>query len=189
MKQMLALTMFALILGCGIGAGSPAQADDAPAAVCVVPDDDGPDYYAIDLVPTSTIPGLKRADGVGRVSYAKTPFGISISPEGNYVYDLNIDIDKLRPAPEGHHYVAWVATSSLDQVQRIGPLDAEHEAQGQVQWNKYIVVITLERTDAPAGASMWRGPIALRGLSRSGLMHTMAGHGPFQQEPCAQYGY
>jgi hypothetical protein len=188
MKQTLTLTMLALALGWAIG-GSPAQADDAPAAVCVAPDDDGPDYYAIDLVPTSTIPGLKRADGVGRVSYAKTPFGISISPEGNYVYDLNIDIDKLRAAPEGHHYVAWVATSSLDQVQRIGPLDAEHEAQGQVQWNKYIVVITLERTDAPADASMWRGPIALRGLSRSGLMHTMAGHGPFQQEPCAQYGY
>jgi len=26
-------------------------------------------------------------------------------------------------------------------------------------------------------------------VSRSGLMHTMAGHGAFQQENCAAYGY
>jgi hypothetical protein len=29
----------------------------------------------------------------------------------------------------------------------------------------------------------------MRGMSRSGMMHTMAGHGPFQQENCARYGY
>ena len=37
--------------------------------------------------------------------------------------------------------------------------------------------------------AMWTGPVVSRGMSRSGLMHTMAGHGPFETEPCAVYGY
>ena len=36
---------------------------------------------------------------------------------------------------------------------------------------------------------MWTGPIVIRGMSRSGMMHTMAGHGPFEEENCAAYGY
>jgi len=36
---------------------------------------------------------------------------------------------------------------------------------------------------------MWTGPVVMRGMSRSGLMHTMAGHGAFEQENCAAYGY
>ncbi|MGD2070011.1 MAG: hypothetical protein PVI57_15165, partial [Gemmatimonadota bacterium] len=59
---------------------------------------------------------------------------------------------------------------------------------GRVEWNKFLVVITLETVDDPS-ADAWSGPIALRGMSRSGKMHTMAGHGPFQQENCAAFGY
>ena len=51
-----------------------------------------------------------------------------------------------------------------------------------------LVVITLEAGDDPS-AQRWSGPIAFRGMSRSGLMHTMAGHGALQQENCAAYGY
>jgi hypothetical protein len=29
----------------------------------------------------------------------------------------------------------------------------------------------------------------MRGMSRSGRMHTLAGHGPFEAEPCAKYGF
>ncbi|MDZ7808701.1 MAG: hypothetical protein U5K71_16570 [Gracilimonas sp.] len=60
---------------------------------------------------------------------------------------------------------------------------------GVVDWNKYIVVITLEEEVPAKNTNMWSGSIAFRGLSRSGLMHTMAGHGPFAQEPCAKFGY
>ncbi len=49
-------------------------------------------------------------------------------------------------------------------------------------------MITLEAVDDPA-AETWSGPVALRGMSRSGMMHTMVGHGAFQQENCAAYGY
>ncbi|HZD06335.1 MAG TPA: hypothetical protein VE173_15600, partial [Longimicrobiales bacterium] len=60
--------------------------------------------------------------------------------------------------------------------------------RGRSSWNKFLVVVTLEPTDG-SDASTWSGPIVLRGMSRSGAMHTMAGHGPFQQEKCAAYGY
>jgi len=62
------------------------------------------------------------------------------------------------------------------------------QASGSVSWNKFIVVVTLESSDDP-DQTMWTGPIVFRGASRSGMMHTMVGHGPLQQENCAAYGY
>ena len=70
---------------------------------------------------------------------------------------------------------------------RIGTLDDTHRIRGEVAWNKFLVVVSLE--DEPDAVARWSGPIVLRGLSRSGMMHTMAGHGPYSSEPCATYGY
>ena len=147
----------------------------------------GPDYYTIDLVSTKRIPGSGQAVGKGEVYYASTPFGISLSDDGSYVYNLDISIEKLRPSKRGV-YVAWVTTPQIDQIQRIGALSESHKASGTVHWNKFLVVITLEPEGDPDAAT-WEGPVVLRGISRSGLMHTMAGHGPFEDEPCALYGY
>ncbi len=153
----------------------------------VYDDPDPPEYYQIDLVTTKKLPGSRLATGVGNVTFAASPFGIAISPNGNYVYRLDIEIEKLRPATEGT-YVAWVSTSNLDQIKPLGALDEQMQVSGEVAWNKFLVIITLEPSADDLG-DIWQGPIVLRGLSRSGLMHTMAGHGPFQQEPCATYGY
>jgi hypothetical protein len=70
----------------------------------------------------------------------------------------------------------------------LGTLDENFQVAGTASWNKFLVVITLEAVDDPV-AKRWSGPIAFRGMSRSGMMHTMAGHGPFEQENCAAYGY
>ena len=70
----------------------------------------------------------------------------------------------------------------------MGALDENLRADGRVTWNKFIVVVTLEPEDDPA-AEMWSGPVVFRGMSRSGMMHTMVGHGALQQENCAAYGY
>ena len=67
-------------------------------------------------------------------------------------------------------------------------LDQNDSVRGRVAWNKYLVVLTLEPTDDP-GATKWSGPIVSRGMSRSGMMHTLAGHGPYENEPCAKYGF
>ena len=155
-------------------------------SVCAV-GDEPPPYYAIDLVTTKRIPGARLAEGKADVVFARSPYGLALSADGSYIYELRLSIDKLAPARNGA-YVAWVTTPQLDQRVRLGALDADHKVSGTVGWNKFLVVVTLEEDEAE-GAESWSGPVVVRGMSRSGLMHTQAGHGPFEAEPCAVYGY
>ena len=159
---------------------------DSASTVCVA-DPDPPAYYRFELVTTKRVPGSGEATGETAVSFKTTPFGISLAPDGSYAYDIDIEIVGLRTPKKGG-YVAWITTPSIDQIKRIGRLDESNRIAGSVDWNKFLVVITLE-AEPDKKADMWTGPIALRGISRSGLMHTMAGHGPFENEPCAVYGY
>jgi len=158
--------------------------DEISIGFCAV---DPPAYYAIKVVSTRRLPGTRQAVGVANVTYARSPYGVSISAEGNYIYDVSISIENLKPPTSGV-YVVWFTTPDLGLIERIGPLDESNSAQSQIAWNKFLVVVTLEDSDDPAAAK-WKGPIAFRGLSRSGFMHTMAGHGPFEQEPCSFVGY
>ena len=179
--------------------GFPLLASSAPPAEAAVPptdrqlglapvcaDPDPPVYYAIDLVTTRRVPGSRRATGVADVTFRPSPFGIALSATGEYAYTLSIAIDELAPARTGA-YVVWATTPDLSTVVRLGTLDDTHRIQGAVEWNKFLVVVSLE--DEPDAVERWSGPIVLRGMSRSGMMHTMAGHGPFASEPCAVYGY
>jgi hypothetical protein len=145
-----------------------------------------PEYYQIELVTTRRIPGTGWAAGTAEVTFSPSPFGVAIALDGSYRYDLAIQVDRLPSPPEGE-YAVWVTTTDLSEAQRVGTLDDTGRATGAVRWNKFLVVISLEAEGSDH--ARWQGPIALRGLSRSGLMHTMAGHGPFQQENCAAYGY
>lgn len=102
-------------------------------------------------------------------------------------------------ARSGTRAVAWVATPDLDLVVRLGTLREDGTLTGRVAFNKFLLFVTAE-TDAdtpsadtaetrpaPAAdgaAERWSGPVLLSGISRSGLLHTMAGHGPFEGEPC-----
>ena len=148
----------------------------------------GPDYYAFPVVTTRNLPGTGLARGSAEVAFrGESPFVVSLAGDGSYAYDIEIRLEGMR-APRRGTLVAWVTTPQLDRVKRLGPLDEHLRAAGTVAWNKFLVVVTLEATDDPT-ATGWSGPIAFRGMSRSGMMHTMAGHGPFQQENCAAYGY
>jgi hypothetical protein len=150
-------------------------------------DPEPPRYYQVELVSTRKVPGAGQAEGWGNVSFQASPFGISMTPDGSYRYDLDIEIHNLLPARQGE-YVAWVTTPDLKNVKRLGKLDERHRLKSQVDWNKFLIVITLE-PESPADGSIWQGPVVLRGLSRSGFMHTMAGHGPYEIEPCALFGF
>lgn len=153
----------------------------------LVCDPEPPPYYQIDLVSTRKVPGAGAARGVGNVMYQATPFGVAIGPDGSYVYDIDVKIDRMAPARKGQ-YVAWVSTPDISKIKKLGPLDENHHIRGTVDWNKFLVVISLEE-EGPVEHAKWKGPIVLRGLSRSGYMHTMAGHGPYESEPCAVFGY
>ncbi len=173
-----------LLAGLLLTAGRP-EAVATPPPGCTFAADN--DYYAIELVTTRRVPGSGLAKGSVDVSYERNPFGIAVTEDGSYRYDLSLHVERLQP-PRSGAYVAWVTTPQLDRIVRLGTLDADHRLEGRVAWNKFLVVITLE-PDADADTATWQGPIVLRGLSRSGLMHTMAGHGAFAREPCATYGY
>ncbi len=158
----------------------------AHALRACAPDPEPPEYYAIPLVTTKNVPGTAYTRGTADVTFAPSPFGIAVSPDGSYAYDVHVAIPDLREPARGR-YVAWITTTQVDEIRRLGELE-NGRITGRVEWNKFLVVITLE-ADPDPGAERWSGPIAFRGMSRSGKMHTMAGHGPFQEEKCATYGY
>jgi len=171
-----------------VGIDAPRVLDliDVSPPVCAV--DEGPAYYAIDLFTTKNVPGTGLASGRADVTVsAASPFSVAVGPDGSYVYDLEISLERMRAPREGV-LVAWVTTSDLSEVRRVGALDGELRARGTVAWNQFLVVLTWEAEDDPS-AEAWAGPVALRGMSRSGMMHTMVGHGALQQENCAAWGY
>lgn len=144
-------------------------------------------YYAIDMVPTRRVPGTGRALGAGTVKFARSPFGVAVSPRGTYVYDLSLSVDRIK-APRRGAYIVWTASPDLDQVVRLGVLtDDGSSVSGRIDLNKFLIVVTLEPSDEPT--EMWTGPVVMRGMSRSGMMHTLAGHGPYENEPCLKYGF
>jgi len=172
-------TAFGLVLPCsGQGQGEPPR-PPAPRAPG--------EYYAIDLVPTGRVPGTATARGTARVSFADSPFGVAVSPTGSYRQSLQIRTEAL-PPQSGRDYVVWAADSELEHITRLGTIGGAAPLDATVELQKFLIVVSLEPSgDAPA--ARWQGPIVMRGMSRSGLMHTLAGHGPFQLESCLKYGY
>ncbi len=148
----------------------------------------GPEYYQFPLTSTKSIPGTGIAQGRAIIAFpSSSPFPVALASDGSYLYDVHVRIDRMR-APANGRLVAWVTTPELDRIERMGALDEHLTTTGSVSWNKFIVVVTLEPDD-DADRDMWSGPIVFRGMSRSGAMHTMLGHGALQQENCTSYGY
>lgn len=182
-----------LALMAAVPAVEPASAIESEAMECratPLPPDTvtgGADYYAIPLVTTRNLPGTGYAEGTVAVAHAPSPFTVTLGEGGSYRQALTITLRRMK-APRSGVLVAWIATRELDVVERLGALGPDFTARGEVAWNRFIVVVSHEAEDDPE-QERWAGPIALRGMSRSGMMHTMAGHGPFQQENCAAYGY
>jgi hypothetical protein len=172
----------------GLGGTQPEPARTSAWASSACLTAPGPEYYAFPLAATANIPGTGYARGRAELSVPESsPFPIALGADGSYVYDIHVRIERMRP-PSAGRLVAWVTTPQIDQVSRVGVLDEHLAATGPVRWNKFIVVVTLEQDDDPTAAT-WSGPIVFRGMSRSGAMHTMLGHGALQQENCTSYGF
>jgi hypothetical protein len=182
-----ATTLFTAALALGLGPAMSAGPVSPHASSFCFAEPEPPAYYAVELVTTKRVPGTGLASGTGHVTFAASPFGVALAPDGSYLYDVGIELSHLK-RPGSGTLVAWATTTQVDQIRRLGALDDAFRGHGQVSWNKFLLVVTLEESDDPE-AETWSGPIVMRGMSRSGMMHTMAGHGPFQQENCARYGY
>jgi hypothetical protein len=169
------------------------EASAAAAGAYICADPTPPEYYAFEMVTTRNVPGTARLQGQAEVTFVRgSPFGVSVSADGSYAYDVRLALDHLPRAPEGRAWAVWLTKSDLSEVTYAGILNPDTEFMGRVSWNKFLAIVTLEDADALAiegGPRRWQGPVVTRGMSRSGMMHTMAGHGPFQQENCAAFGY
>lgn len=162
-----------------LSAGLPPELADAAVVPCeaVTARRRIPDPFAIPMAPTANANG---AAGSARLTFAMSPFGVSVTEEGHHRYRLHMRTSGLERAP-GTAHVAWAVTPTLDEIRRLGALDDDGELVGEVALNKFLVFVTAEPR---AEVERWSGPILLRGISRSGRMHTMLGHGPFEGEAC-----
>lgn len=142
----------------------------AAATPCTAP---APSPTRVALRPTQNAPAAR---GHMDLLPSPSPYGVTVSRDGRTVYDVTIQAETL-PARRGLHYVAWATTPELDEVRKLGVLGDDLRAGGRVDWNKFLVLVTAERS---ADVERWEGPILLTGISPSGLMHTMRGHGIFE---------
>lgn len=137
----------------------------------------GPDPFTVRLVPTAHANG---ADGTVQLTFAESPYGVAVTADGHHRYRARVTTSGL--AGRDSALVVWAATPELDQVRNLGTLAADGTlADAEIAFNKFLVFVTAE---ADAGTTRWAGRILLRGISPSGRLHTMAGHGPFQGESC-----
>lgn len=131
-----------------------------------------PGLFRIDLQPSNAAPS---ASGVVKLAPAKSPFGLPLTADGRFIFDLQITADGL-PAPSSlgafDQYVAWVVTDDLSQVERIGTVTAGQTLRGQAAYNKFLIFITAE---SKAPAPRWKGPVVLRGFAPSALLENFSG--------------
>jgi hypothetical protein len=123
------------------------------------------DLYSIDLVPT---PDLRGARGSVRLSWASTPFGVSVSAAGSLRHELIFEIAGLPdPGTLGDYRacVAWATTPLLSPEIKLGEVrNGESRRLGTIEMNQFVVLVSAE---ASAGVAERAGRLALRGASPS----------------------
>jgi hypothetical protein len=141
-----------------------------------------PAIDSITLEPTSDARG---ASGVAVLTRSQSPFGMSLTPDGHLRYDVHLRVSGLPADPHVYDgataYVAWATVPDLSLARRLGPVGADGSSAGEVDWNKFIVIVTAEKTGAAPGAKPvaephWSGTILLKGVSPSTWMQRYGSH-------------
>ena len=123
--------------------------------------------YCMRLVP---VPELRRLSGAVELHRAPSPFTVTVSAEGIFVYQPVIALHGLpKPSTLGPYaaYVAWAATSNFVDEVKLGPVREGRTPVGRIAFNQFIVLITAERSGDVRTRS---GPIVLRAMSPSWLV-------------------
>ena len=138
--------------------------------------------FCIDLFPT---PSAGKASGTVRLTPPWSPFGVSITAQGNHRNNLSFTLDGLpNPNTFGNFdtYVAWISPLSLYPVEKLGEITNGSHTLGEVSFNKYIIMITAENSSSNDGMS---GPLVLRGRSPSSKLEA---HDLLAIAPAAEIG-
>lgn len=139
-----------------------------------------PTPEVVRLSGTQSAPGSR---GSMTLTQPGSPFEITVDEGGFQTFDIEIQVERMRRR-RGAVYVAWAAKPELDEWVQLGTLGEDNRLAGRVAWNQFLIFVSEE---ASADLERWQGPIMLTGLSPSGRLHTMAGHGPFEAMNCQLY--
>jgi suppressor of ftsI len=141
-----------------------------------------PTLSCINLFPTNRV---ANASGTIRLTRPWSPFGVTVTPEGNHRSNLSFSIQGLPPPDElGDYvtYVAWASPLSLYPIKKLGTIKNGSYTFGEISLNKYIVLITAESTESTTEMT---GPLVLRGRSPSSKMEA---HDLLAIAPAAEVG-
>jgi len=125
-------------------------------------------------------PRTPNAQGTARLVFAESPFGVTVTADGHASYDVELTLSGLpEPSALGAYkaYVAWGVTPDLKQWRRLGPVSNGKFTVGQVEFNKFLLVVAAESDSA---ATTHAGPVALSGTSPSGWLQTFLSHPLFR---------
>ncbi len=131
-----------------------------------------PALFRIELQPSNYAPS---ASGTVKLAPARSPFGMPLTPDGRFIFDLEISTSGL-PAASAlgpyDNYVAWVVSADLSQVHQLGVIRPGETLRGQAAFNKFLVFISAEPKIA---GERWKGPVVLRGFAPSALLENFSG--------------
>jgi len=147
--------------------GDAARVQPAKNACALRPEaSEGPDsdLYCIELLPAGDI---ESASGTARLLSPSSPFGVSVTPAGEHVYDVLFDLQGLPdPASLGPYttHIAWATTPQLHPVVKLGPVGNGIVKLGRVAFDRTLILITAESSPAVLERG---GRLVLRGTSAS----------------------
>lgn len=120
-----------------------------------------------ELVPT---PDLASATGMLELRAVRSPFGVSVSPDGRLRHRLVARIDSL-PPPQSlgafQAYVAWGYDVTMGQERRLAVVHNGETPLGELPYERFRVIISAERSPA---VTTRRGRLVMRATSPSALL-------------------
>jgi FtsP/CotA-like multicopper oxidase with cupredoxin domain len=168
LTQRAVLATIALLIAPPVRIAKPAAADRCAAKQ--VDQSLGPSrsLYCIDLIP---VPDFRGVHGTVALRRARnSPFTVAVDADGHHEYQLDITLRNL-PDPRSlgpfTTYVAWATPPGLSPEVKLGEVRAGTTRVGVVSFNKFIVMITAERSGAVSTRS---GRMLLRATSPSWLL-------------------
>ena len=128
------------------------------------------DLYCIELTPVPRA-SVERVDANLELNRIPSPFGTNVTRDGVQLYGAVAHISGLPTARSFDStatlWVAWLATPLMHPVKKLGRVDNGSHALGNIDWPKFVVLVTAEKSLDVAEPT---GRLALRGFSPSSRM-------------------
>lgn len=124
--------------------------------------------------------GNEPASGLVKLRQPWSPYGISVTEDGDVRYEVTVEVHDLPESP-GASYRVWLTTPSFDPIVELGAVDRSGVVSGETDGAQLVVVVSREE-DGYSG-KRWKGPVVLRGFSAGARVQPLGTHSPFRRAP------